>query len=241
MKRQSLGSYAGVPLASASIEQTQARTSLAPTTQSPLILPTHSSCAARVKKSLGHAALAAFGKSSARLRLFNSRCLFPSNAFSFPTGHHEYSLDVSTTTPSTADLVWPRPTFPLATVFLGHIRQQSNPNPHPSTTSPHTQPPPLLDPGQLLPPLYNLSMAHNGAITLSPPPHSARDFLLSHSGSPALRPTFSPAIVRTSNHYRHDCMTPHRPHSSWCQCLMSRPGMNLAVRIALGYVLANKL
>lgn len=90
-------------------------------------------------------------------------------------------------------------------------------------------PPPLLHPSQLLPSLHNLSMPRKGVITLSPQPHSARDFL-SHLG-------LSSSFVR---HFHQRSFA--RPtiivmtHSPWCPRLVLRPGMNPVDRIALEYL-----
>ncbi|KAH9040530.1 hypothetical protein EDB84DRAFT_998554 [Lactarius hengduanensis] len=101
-----------------------------------------------------------------------------------------------------------RPTLPPATVFSAHIRQRSNPNPHQPTTPTHTQP--STAPGS----------QSSTAPVPSQPTHGTQSLQRSHflvaptpqrPGLPEsfksvqqLRPTFSPAIVRTPNHYRHD-------------------------------------
>ncbi|KAH9174702.1 hypothetical protein EDB89DRAFT_463766 [Lactarius sanguifluus] len=100
-----------------------------------------------------------------------------------------------------------RPTLPPATVFSAHIRQRSNPNPHQPTTPTHTQP--STAPGS----------QSSTAPVPSQPAHGTQSLQRSHLVAPTpqrpglpesfksvkqLRPTFSPAIVRTPNHYRHD-------------------------------------
>ncbi|KAI9444259.1 hypothetical protein H4582DRAFT_1076889 [Lactarius indigo] len=99
-----------------------------------------------------------------------------------------------------------RPTLPPATVFSAHIRQRSNPNPHQSTTPTHTQP--STAPG---------SQSSTAPVPSQPPHGSQRSHHFVAAPTPQrpglpesfksvqqLRPTFSPAIVRTPNHYRHD-------------------------------------
>ncbi|KAI9458876.1 hypothetical protein BJY52DRAFT_401196 [Lactarius psammicola] len=98
-----------------------------------------------------------------------------------------------------------RPTLPPTTVFSAHIRQRSNPNPHQSTTSTHTQP--STAPGSQsstapVPsqPTHGTQRSH---FVVAPTPQRP-GLPESFTSVKQLRPTFSPAIVRTPNHYRHD-------------------------------------
>ncbi|KAF8271843.1 hypothetical protein EI94DRAFT_1719621 [Lactarius quietus] len=105
--------------------------------------------------------------------------------------------------PHSANEVGSRPTLPPTTVFSTHIRQRSNPNPHPSTTSTHSQhSQPSATAG-----------SHHG---LSPQLRTPR-IPESFTAVQQLRPTFSPAIVRTPNHYRHDShsMVPSPRVAAW--------------------------
>ncbi|KAI9511676.1 hypothetical protein F5148DRAFT_1146696 [Russula earlei] len=103
--------------------------------------------------------------------------------------------------PATDTASAPRTSLPPPAVYSAHIRQHSNP--HPPATATH-QP-----------------FAASGSQSAgSQPPHSAPPLERSHTlaaptpqrpGQPEsftsirqLRPTFSPAIVRTPNHYRYD-------------------------------------
>ena len=102
-----------------------------------------------------------------------------------------------------------RPTLPPASVFSAHIRQRSNPNPHQSTTSTHTQPSTSAGtqstssiPSQ---PIHGSQRSHFVAAPTPQRPGLPESF----KSVQQLRPTFSPAIVRTPNHYRHDSHPGH--------------------------------
>jgi hypothetical protein len=99
-----------------------------------------------------------------------------------------------------------RPALPPATVFSAHIRQRSNPYPHQSTTSTHTQPSTTLGPQSTASapsqPTHGLQSSQRSHSLVAPTPQ--RPGPESFTSVQQLRPTFSPAIVRTPNHYRHD-------------------------------------
>jgi hypothetical protein len=119
--------------------------------------------------------------------------------FSVPGDHHHHHQQPQSATEASS-----RPTLPPPTVFSAHIRQRSNPNPHPSTTSTHTQPSTAAGsqstfsiPSQ---PIHGSQRSHHLVAPTPQRPGLPESFRTVQQ----LRPTFSPAIVRTPNHYRHD-------------------------------------
>ena len=119
--------------------------------------------------------------------------------------------------PQSATEAGSRPTLPPPTVFSAHIRQRSNPNPHHSTTSTHTQPSTTAAsqstssvPSQ---PVHASQRSHHLVAPTPQRPGLPESFRTVQQ----LRPTFSPAIVRTPNHYRHDSqpMVPSPRVAAW--------------------------
>ena len=101
-----------------------------------------------------------------------------------------------------------RPILPLATTHSAHIRQRSNPEQ--TATATHHQPPTAAAAGS-----QPTTSTHPSQPTTSAQTPQRSDGLAAptpqrpvrreeYTSVKNLRPTFSPAIVRTPNHYRHD-------------------------------------
>ncbi|KAH9974019.1 hypothetical protein BGW80DRAFT_1304835 [Lactifluus volemus] len=99
-----------------------------------------------------------------------------------------------------------RPTLPPPAVFSAHVRQQSNP--HQST---HSQPSASNLPSLPTPSAQALQRSRSHMVIAPTPQRPGQPE--SFTEVKQLRPTFSPAIVRTPNHYhfRHDSSQPVVP------------------------------
>ena len=101
-----------------------------------------------------------------------------------------------------------RPILPPATTFSAHIRQQSNPQQTASAT--HHQPAAAAAAGSQPTASTHPSQPTSGAQAsqrshgLAAPTPQRPSRTESYTSVKQLRTTFSPAIVRTPNHYRHD-------------------------------------
>ncbi|KAI0305125.1 hypothetical protein B0F90DRAFT_1701508 [Multifurca ochricompacta] len=99
-----------------------------------------------------------------------------------------------------------RPTLPPPAIFSAHVRQQSNPH---QTTTPTTHTQPSAVPGPQLAaslssqPTSSVPALRGNHVLIAPTPQRPGQ-PESFTSVRQLRPTFSPAIVRTPNHYRHD-------------------------------------
>ena len=96
-----------------------------------------------------------------------------------------------------------RLTLPPPVVYSAHVRQQSNP--HQTATTTHHQP--SAAPGSQRPtslPSQPTAPPMQRSHTLAAPTPQRPGLPESFRSAGQLRPTFSPAIVRTPNHYRHD-------------------------------------
>ena len=94
-----------------------------------------------------------------------------------------------------------RPSLPPTSVYSAHIRQRSNPNPHQST---HTQPSTTAASQSTSSiPSQHTHGSQRSHFVVAPTPQRP-GLPESFKSVQQLRPTFSPAIVRTPNHYRHD-------------------------------------
>ena len=114
--------------------------------------------------------------------------------------HHQQSSTTETGSSS-------RPVLPPPALYSAHVRQQSN-NPPQTTTATHHHQPSAVPaphsatslPSQPTPSAQAMQRSHTLAAPTPQRPGQPESFT-SHK---QLRPTFSPNIVRTPNHYRHD-------------------------------------
>ena len=94
-----------------------------------------------------------------------------------------------------------RPILPQATVYSAHVRQHSNPHQTATAThAPGSQSSGPSLPSQPTPSAQAIQRSHGIAAPTPQRPGLPESF----TSVRQLRPTFSPAIVRTPNHYRHD-------------------------------------
>jgi hypothetical protein len=93
-----------------------------------------------------------------------------------------------------------RPILPPTTVYSAHVRQHSNPHQTATHHQPSATPTTSSLPSQHTPGAQALQRSHGIAAPTPQRPGQPE----SYTSVGQLRPTFSPAIVRTPNHYRHD-------------------------------------
>jgi len=115
--------------------------------------------------------------------------------------HHHHHHQSSTTETGSSS----RPVLPPPAVYSTHVRQQSN-NPPQTTTATHHHHPsaaPASHPATSLPSQPS-AQAIQRSHTLAAPTPQRPGQPESFTSVKQLRPTFSPNIVRTPNHYRQD-------------------------------------
>lgn len=104
-----------------------------------------------------------------------------------------------------------RPILPPATTYSAHIRQRSNPQ-QTTTATHHQQPPAAAGSQSQTITGAQVSQRSHGLAAPTPQRPGRTE---SYTSVKQLRPTFSPAIVRTPNHYRHDSHVPSPRVAPW--------------------------